>query len=326
MSALKLPLFLSRKLRSNALTGIVPGEDGVAAATVAYNGQGKPALEFCRFVEFGEEVNLEKALNSLVHDSGAGHTPCTTVMPHNDYQLVQVEAPDVPPAELRAAVRWHIKELIDFHIDDAVIDVFEIPGQRPGQARGVFAVAARIDKLRERIDLLEKAGARLEIVDLEEMALRNLATGLSGDGCTVLRFNEDHGLITICQDGNLFLTRRIETGAMSLFSAAQQADPENDDYGSELTALLEGVTLEIQRSLDYYDSHFSQPPVGRLVVVPSVLDLPFVPGYFDKNLSMEARELELGELIEGELPEDRLERARCLTAIGAAMRSEEPRS
>lgn len=316
---------MTRKLRSNALTGIVPGTDGVAAVTVVHSGQGKPKLEFCRFVELDQAADLGKALDSLVHDSGAARTRCTTIMPREDYQLMQVEAPDVPPAELRAAVRWRIKELIDFHVDDAVIDVFEIPGQRRGQARMMFAVAAHMNKVRERIELLESAGARLDIIDLEELALRNLATGLSEDGrgVVLLRFNEDHGLITICQGGSLFLTRRIDAGAMGLFSAAQQADPEHGDFGTELPMLLDGVALEIQRSLDYYDSHFSQPPVGSLVVAPSVLDLPFVPTYLDENLPLEARELDLEDVVSGALPADRLERARCLSAIGAAMRHEE---
>ncbi len=46
--------------------------------------------------------------------------------------------------ELRAAVRWRIKDLIDFHIDDAVIDVFEMPAHaRGGPNRMMYAVKAR---------------------------------------------------------------------------------------------------------------------------------------------------------------------------------------
>jgi MSHA biogenesis protein MshI len=51
--------------------------------------------------------------------------PCIGVMTPNSYQLLLVEAPPVPDAELRSAVRWKVQDLIDFHIDDAIVDVFE---------------------------------------------------------------------------------------------------------------------------------------------------------------------------------------------------------
>ena len=53
--------------------------------------------------------------------------PVSTVLRTDDYQLALVEAPDVPPAELRAAMRWRLKESIDFRVEDAVIDVFDVP-------------------------------------------------------------------------------------------------------------------------------------------------------------------------------------------------------
>jgi len=60
------------------------------------------------------------------------------------YQLLPIEAPDVDAAELKAAVRWRIKEFIDFHIDDAAIDVFEMPSQGPrARARTMYVGAAR---------------------------------------------------------------------------------------------------------------------------------------------------------------------------------------
>ena len=50
----------------------------------------------------------------------------------------------MPPAELRAAMRWRLKDSIDFRVEDAVIDVFDVPDQnRGGHGRMMYAVAAR---------------------------------------------------------------------------------------------------------------------------------------------------------------------------------------
>ena len=44
---------------------------------------------------------------------------CATLLKPGDYQLLLVEAPNVTPDELKGAIRWKIKDLIEYHIDDA---------------------------------------------------------------------------------------------------------------------------------------------------------------------------------------------------------------
>lgn len=259
------------------------------------------------------------------HDARDSRT--TTLMDSGDYQLLLVEAPDVEASELRAAIRWRIKDLIDFHIDDAVVDVFEIPGQGRGRTRMMYVVAARSSVVRARLDRVESAGLALEALDIEELALRNLAALMPQDeqGVALVWFALDYGQVLVTRGGELYLARRIETGSRQLFSAAQQGDPANGDYGEALTALLEQVTLEVQRSLDYYESHFSQAPVRAVVVAPAAPELPFVQPYLHRVLAPEVVNLRLDALFpDASLPAAQ-DQARCLTAIGAALRLEEVR-
>ena len=65
------------------------------------------------------------------------------------YQLVQVEAPEVQPDELRGAVRWKLKDIINFPPSEAIVDVFDIPEQaRYVESRMIYAVAARAEAVR----------------------------------------------------------------------------------------------------------------------------------------------------------------------------------
>src|SRR5262245_41425598 len=57
---------------------------------------------------------------------------CLTLLAPDEYQLLLVEAPNVQPAELKAAVRWRVKDLLDYHVDDATIDVLDIPPDPSG--------------------------------------------------------------------------------------------------------------------------------------------------------------------------------------------------
>ena len=124
---------------SGGQIGVFVTADGVAAAQVSAGAGRKPRLECCVYEPRGEQDPLGRVAERL-----AGRRNATvSVLDPSAYRLLLVEAPDVPPEELRAAVRWRIKDLIDFHVDDAVIDVFEMPGHaRGGARRMMYAVTA----------------------------------------------------------------------------------------------------------------------------------------------------------------------------------------
>ena len=257
-----------------------------------------------------------RALRNRVETLKLERTICTTVMAPQDYQLLLVEAPDVPPGELRAAVHWRIKDLIGFHIDDAVIDVFEIPGQnRPGQSRMMYAVATRSKTVRERAELIAESSMQLQIIDIPEMCLRNVAALTEEDvqGVALLYFTPTNGFITLTRQHTLYLARKLDIGSDSL------AEAQRSGRGA---ALLDSVVLEIQRSLDYYDSHFSQPPISGLLLAPSETPLPFLKPHLSQNLAVPVKNLELGKLLRSHDHADELVESRCLTAVGAALREE----
>lgn len=253
--------------------------------------------------------------------------------------LLLVEAPEVDPTELKAAVRWRVKDLIDFHIDDAVIDVFDIEGQRErGRTKMMYVVVSRISAVREHIDLLEHAHIDLSVIDIPELAQRNIAALLPEDqtGVALLHFSPRGGLLTITHQGNLFLARTLEFGSDQL---GAEASPPIDyldlEEGAGVTAgsgtempaglqrLLDNIVLEVQRSLDYYESHFGLPPVHGLVIAPTEQSIPGMLGYLGSNLGLPVRILDLNTILDGEETLGDVLQAQCFTAIGAALRVEE---
>ena len=81
--------------------------------------------------------------------------------------------------------------------------------------------------------------------------------------------------------------------------------------------------IEVQRSMDFYESHFAQPQVSSLVVTPIGKEIPGVTEYIAEQLQIPARMLDVNELIDTKEPISSLEQSRCLLAIGAALRTEE---
>ncbi len=274
----------------------------------------RPLLHAFDFHPWPAGESQEKVLARIAADYGLKRVSCSTVLDQNEYSLLLTEAPDVPADELRAAMRWRIKDLIDFHINDATIDVFDVPGERVvGRARPMYAVAARSAVIQKRVDLLDSAGINLEVIDIAEMAQRNLAALLPEDarGVALLSFAAGSGLLTISKQGELYLSRSLDVGLDVLTQA--------EDVGG----YFDRVVLEIQRSLDYYDSHFRQPPLAGVVLVPLSRPVPGLEDHLRANLSVNVSSMDLTQLMDFRGEFDPTARARCLLTIGAALRREE---
>lgn len=259
------------------------------------------------------------ALARLRRSFGLQRYRCTTLLEHNTYQFVQVNAPSVPADELKAAMRWAVKDALDFPADDAVIDVLQIPadGAPPGRPPLAFAVAARRDKVAERVRAFQRAKLPLKIIDITETAQRNVAALFehAGRGLALLAFYEHGGLLTFSRDGELFASRHIDIPAAAL-ALADDADAARRD------AQFERIGLEVQRSLDNFDRQFSQIALQRvLVAAPS--GAAALVSYLASNLYLPVDAADLTSVMDtSAFPalNETTEQAQWLQAIGIALR------
>lgn len=286
----------------------------MCVAQVLYKDGRRPLLSAFDFHPWPADENQEKTLARIATNYGLKRAACTVVLDQTEYSLLLTEAPDVPVEELRAAMRWRVKDLIDFHINDATLDVFDVPGERvAGRTRQMYVVAARSAVIQKRADLLDAANINLQVIDIIELAQRNLAGLLPEDvrGVALLSFTAGAGLLTITKQGELYLSRNLDIGLDVL---TQSEDPH---------AYFDRIVLEIQRSLDYYDSHFRQPPLASLVLTPMPRPVPGLEEHLRANLSMNVSIMDLTQLMDFRSEFDPTARARCLTTIAAALRREQ---
>ncbi len=260
----------------------------------------------------GAGDQVDDLLARAARDFDWKHLRCTTVLDDDDYKLLLTEAPDVPAAELKGALRWRVKDLIDFHINDATLDVFDLPGEKSrGVAREMYVVAARSEAIRRRIEQLERLGANLDTIDIPELAQRNVAALLPQDaeGVVLLALQPRTGMITVTRQGLLYLARPIAFGWEAL------ADSERR------TEYFDQIVLEVQRSLDYFESHFRQAPVRHLSVAPMAVDAPDLVAHLGANLGVQVSALDLNAVMDvSALPAGAA--PWCLNSLGAALRRE----
>lgn len=308
-----LELFQPR-LRGDGLLGVCVAAGGIALAQVRREAGVAPVLQHCEFLPAAPGAD---PCAQLARRREFERLPCATAIDAGEYSLLLVEAPEVPPEELRAAMRWRVKDLIDFHIDDAVIDVFDVPADKGGRARLMYVVVARANAVRRRADALLDAGLPLQAIDIPELAMRNLAALLPEDvgGVALIELGPAHGLVTITRQATLYLSRRFEPGADALLGDATRLT-------GELEGRLDSIIVEVQRSLDYYESHFGQPPVAGVVLGPLAREVQGLTDYLGSQLGVRVQSLDLNRLLDCANAIDLPTQARCLTAVGVALRSE----
>lgn len=253
----------------------------------------------------------------LARERGLTRCECTTLLAPAEYQMMLVEAPNVPREELRAAIRWRIKDLLEYHVDDATVDVLEVPADNGGgaaKARSMYALAAPNEIVQKRIAMFEAAGVDLRVIDVPEMAQRNLAAMVEqGDGATaLLSFGEWGGLLTISARGELLLARRLEV------TLGQLARTEHHAH------YFERVTTELKRSLDMFERQYQPAQVTELLLAP-MPEPTGLEAHLAANIYVPVRQMNLSEAVEfGEGPEPTTTEAwQFFHLIGAALRVEE---
>lgn len=286
---------------------LYPDRVDIAAARV---GPGeRPVLQSLdSFERGGSDAD---ALLRIGKKFGLGRVNVTTLMPAKQYQLLTVEAPAVPAEEVREAVRWQIRDLIDFPVEQATLDVMDIPAAS-GRQKSVFVVAARNDNVSRVMRSFLDAEIALDIIDVQELAQRNIASLCAEPdrGIAMLSFDDAGGYLTFTYNGALYLSRHIEIGAAQLLDAERQ------------TVLFERIGLELQRSTDGFERQFSHIPLTRLALAPHAF-APALRDFLGDYLTMSISVVNLADVIDisavpslaaGE------RQAQCFATIGAALR------
>jgi len=256
-----LKLFSGRD--ANRRVGLYSHDGEIHAAVV----DGEPGVggTLTRFERAGSPGELADRLRR----SGVRKSDAHFVLSPDDYQVFQIERPDVPAAEVRQALRWRISDMLAARFDDPVIDWVDLAGQKASaRSSEVQVVAACRKAVLEGINLVGQAGLRLASIGVVPLALRDLmAPAVKGNtGYVFLQVGHAGGLMIVGRERRFYFFREVDLGITAL-SAAMAAG------GEERTNVLSDLSLEVQRSLDYYESHFMDAPLRELWVAcedPSV--------------------------------------------------------
>jgi len=226
----------------------------------------------------------------------------------NQYQLVMVDAVDVPEQNMAKALKWQLKGLIDYPLNDIALDAFLVPPHGVAkQQKKAFVAVTPLSKLRTKLALFEAAYIDISEVSIAELTLQAICTRMSNPKqapLIVLSLNEETCQLQIFYQELLYLVRPLQVPL-----AASENDP----------AAVKNILLEIQRSMDYCLTTLKIPEPQQILFTPGFHQYPHVVEFIRNEQLKPVTIIDLNSIITFSQPLDFNEQHALFYSIGAAM-------
>lgn len=238
------------------------GKSSYFSVGIAFSGD---SVLLCALQKQGDELqwvldasfshsNWQKQLADYVQRHKLANTDCYVSLTSHWYQLLQIDKPNVPESEVYAAIAWPLKDLLPPNTD-YVYDYLNPPAQATGQSKLSVVAIPRKD-IKSLSKGIYDANLNLQSILIEETATVEL-TPTSDDA--VISLVQEHGeeiVLNIVKNNQLYFTRRLR-GFENLGSYSE----------NELSmGITESLCIQIQRSMDYFESQLRQSPVRKVLL------------------------------------------------------------
>lgn len=245
------------------------------------------------------ELNYSAAIiESQADDGFVGK--CHIVLNGQQSQIVQVDKPTVPVAEINSALKWQVKDLVSISPDNMVLDYFDGPVLAGGKEK-INVVCSPLNELKKIVSAVNQGNMDIASITIAEFAFANLLP-IQNDACLLVcqQPNEEIVLLIIKQ-GKLYFHRRLH-------GFSQIANKSED----ELTmTVVDSFALEIQRSSDYFERQLKQAPIKDIKVLLPIKSESFFARKLSENSHIPVSLLAL--------PEPYQAHREYASAIGATM-------
>ncbi len=225
------------------------------------------------------------AIKECVRKAGITTPAAVISVSGRDSIVKRVPLPKVSAKELADAIVLEAEHHIPFAIDEVFLD-YQVVGET-ANGMSVVLVATKKVKVLEYVAAVEDAGLDATVVDLDAFAIQNQfelnqpgdgneAVALIDIGAAVMKTNVVHGGASIfARDvpfgGNNY-TDAIAARLGVPFEKAEAAKQGQevgvgwDDLVPALEAVSRDLSLEVQRTFDYFASTAESERIGRIVL------------------------------------------------------------
>lgn len=240
----------------------------------------KDTPQFCSFDLEPVESDLKESLKKIKQAHGIESANIGVCGP--SVVMRYVNFPRMNAIELKQALKFEAPKHIPFSVDEINLDGYILKENLPDNKILVLIAGAKKEFVNQRLKLLEEAGLKVNIIDIDSLALVNAfdfnyaqqdyliehkAVALLNIGSSVTNLNIlENGLPLLSRDihiaGNNFTQRLMEIFGMDFKSAeALKTNPDKErlkNVNVAMESVLTNLAANIRTSFDYYESQSTQ--------------------------------------------------------------------
>ncbi len=302
-----MSLFSTVKKDSQIGVDFLPAGVAVVQVQNTKSSQGK-ILRSDFLPSLGQEAQVE-VLQQWVDSNKLQKSLCVCLIADRDCDINQIDKPQVDESELLQAMTWRIKDLVSYDVGSAVVDIYPMPVSSKNNKQQLSVVSAHEASVTGYVDNIQAAGLKLIAIDIHALVSKNLPAVQQGQGKTqaVLSLADKTGVLRIYHDTDLYVSRDFKIGLEQL----QQASGEDQ-------SIYDALLLEIQRSMDYYESFYGLGSVASMEVFPHIAATEKMALYLQNLTNLDIDFVSAGVASTEHTALD----SHCFHAYCAALRSE----
>ncbi len=221
----------------------------------------KPVVTATTSFNYSNEESLEKAINHWLRTNGYKNILCRWLLNRELYQTYNIDAPNVLEKEMAEAIKWQIKDLLDFPVNDILVSYYK-PKPPTADSKQIVAVVVEKKLIESLISISQKVNLIMDAIEIEELSIgyallpqlvENQITGYVGEDSTGLVFN--------FYSGEELAFTRHKKGRFLPVSSTDEFSLESENQDKE-----DAFLLEMQRTLDYVVGQLFRRPVDKLLL------------------------------------------------------------
>lgn len=266
-------------------------------------------------------------------------------------QAVIVKRLALPPMrqdELAEAIPWEAEQYIPFAIADVQLDYQVLDGTKPesgaDEALDVVLVAARRDRVNERVAVINATGRRPAVLDVEAFALANAYSmnypNRTDPLAVLIHIGRSSTIVCALEQGQPVFTRDISIGGAVYsevmekelgYDAAAcrrvlhgQKSSEENGVGSVIREIHLQLIMEIRKTLDFYWSTTKVLPLSRIVLSGGACNVDGLSALLDHEFNTAVEVIDPFKMVArpGKAVGSELDGPAYAVAVGLAMRRE----
>jgi len=220
-------------------------------------------------------------------------------LPASSFVIKRLSLPFKGKRKIHQVIRYELEPFLPFPLEEAIIDFSIIDDRLPGRTLVLaFAINKRV--IERHLKILNLAGIKPEVVDLDSISLFNIyALKEDEEIVALINLGARQTIINIISEGRLFFSRSISKAGDDVsqalaeglgvsFKEAERLKREGLD--EEKLKIIEPVLDEIKREIEYtfssFLAHHPNKSIERILLTGGSARLPGIVEYFQKSLDI----------------------------------------